>query len=222
MRYFLLMCLLVFIVVQALGRTQLSEESPEVNSENLLVLLVPLVFIYGVSLFHILLDQMALRLRELRLVVKVVFVVLCCAPLFFALLPPRTRPVVYPPYYPPDIQLIASWMKPDELMMSDIPWAVAWYGQRQCIWLTLDAQDEFFAVNDYLKPVKALYLTPETMDARFASNWMQAGQHSWGNFVLQAVAQGKIPGSFPLNHAPPGFFPERLFLTDADRWKLQR
>ena len=61
MRYFLLMCLVVFIVVQALGRTQLSEESPGVNSENLLVLLAPLVFIYGVSLFHILLDQMRSR-----------------------------------------------------------------------------------------------------------------------------------------------------------------
>ena len=222
MRYFLLMCLLVFIVVQALGRTQLSEESPGVNSENLLVLLVPLVFIYGVSLFYILLDQMALPVRELRLVVKIAFVGFCCAPLFFALLPPRTRPVVYPPYYPPDIQLIAGWMRPGELMMSDIPWAIAWYGQRQCVWLTLDAQDEFFAVNDYLKPVKALYLTPETMNARFASDWMQADQHSWGNFVLQAVAQSKIPVSFPLNHAPPGFFPERAFLTDADRWKLQK
>ena len=41
----------VFVVVQALGQTQLSDESPEVNSENLLVLLAPLVFIYGVSLF---------------------------------------------------------------------------------------------------------------------------------------------------------------------------
>lgn len=222
MRYFLLMCLTVFIVVQALGRTQLSEDSPEVNSENLLVLLVPLVFIYGVSLFYILLDQMTLPLRELRLVLKAVFVVLCCAPLFFALLPPRTRPVVYPPYYPPDIQLISGWMNPNELMMSDIPWAVAWYGQHQCVWLTLDAQDDFFAINDYLKPVKALYLTPETMDAKFASDWVQANQHSWGNFVLQAVAQSKIPVTFPLNHAPPGFFPERLFLTDADRWKLQK
>ena len=66
MRYFLLMCLAVFIVVQALGQTQLSEESPEVNSENLLVLLTPLVFIYGVSLFLILLEQMELPLRELR------------------------------------------------------------------------------------------------------------------------------------------------------------
>jgi 4-amino-4-deoxy-L-arabinose transferase-like glycosyltransferase len=222
MRYFLLMCLAVFVVVQALGRTQLSEQSPEINSENLLVLLTPLVFIYGVSLFLILLDQMVLPLRELRLVVKVVFVGLCCLPMIFSVLPPKTIPVVYPPYYPPDIQLIAGWMKPEELTMSDIPWGVAWYGQRQCIWLTLNAQDDFFAVNDYLKPVQALYLTPETMDAKFAADWMQADQHSWGNFVLQAVAQGKIPTGFPLYHAPVGFFPARVFLTDADRWKLQK
>jgi Dolichyl-phosphate-mannose-protein mannosyltransferase len=222
MRYFLLMCLGVFIVVQALGQTHLSEESPEVNSENLLVLLAPLVFIYGVSLFLILLDQMSLPLRELRYVVKTAFVGLCCAPMIFTILPPKTIPVVYPPYYPPDIQLIASWMKPNELMMSDIPWAVAWYGQRQCVWLTLNAQDDFFAINDYMKPIQALYLTPVTMDSKFASDWVRANEHTWGNFILQAVAKGKIPSGFPLNHAPTGFFPERLFLTDWDRWKLKK
>src|SRR5579862_731362 len=222
MRYFLLMCLALFIVVQALGRTQLSEESPEINSENLLVLLVPLVFVYGVSLFFILLEQMALPLRELRYVVKTVFVALCCAPMIFALLPPKTIPVVYPPYYPPEIQRIAGWMKPNELTMSDVPWAVAWYGQRQCVWLTLNYQDDFFAINDYLKPVQALYLTPETTDTKFAADWIRADEHSWGSFVLQAAAQGKIPASFPLVHAPSGLFPERLFLTDADRWKLQK
>ncbi|HEV2319571.1 MAG TPA: glycosyltransferase family 39 protein, partial [Verrucomicrobiae bacterium] len=121
MRYFLLMCLALFIVVQALGETQLSVESPEVNSENLLVLLAPLVFIYGVSLFLTLLDQMALSLRELRYAMKFVFVGLCCLPMIFALLPPKTPPVVFPPYYPPDIQTTAGWMKPDELMMSDVP-----------------------------------------------------------------------------------------------------
>ena len=81
---------------------------------------------------------------------------------------------------------------------------------------------DFFAINDYLKPVQALYLTPKTMDTKFASDWIRADEHSWGNFILQAVAQGKIPTSFPLNHAPTGFFPERMFLTDAERWKLQK
>ena len=51
LRYFLLGCLVVLVIVQALGRTQLSDDSPEINSENLLVLLAPLVLVYGVSLF---------------------------------------------------------------------------------------------------------------------------------------------------------------------------
>ena len=45
LRYFLLGCVLVLAIAQALGRTQLSEESPEINSENLLVLLAPLVLV---------------------------------------------------------------------------------------------------------------------------------------------------------------------------------
>ena len=222
MRYFLLMCLAIFIVVQAMGQTQLSEESPVVNSENLLVLLTPLVFIYGVSLFLILLDQMELPLRGLRLVVKVVFVGLCCAPLIFTLLPPRTRPVAYPPYYPPDIQTIAGWMRPNELIMSDVPWAVAWYGQRQSVWLTLNYQDDFFAINDYLKPVQALYLTPETMDCRIWTRLGTPRPAHLGQFYSSNRGAKQIPANFPLDRTPPGFFPERLFLTDSDRWKLQK
>jgi hypothetical protein len=221
MRYFLLMCLGLFIVVQALGRTQLSEKSPDLNSENLLVLLAPLVFIYGVSFFFTFLDQMRLAVPQLRYVVIAAFVALSCMPMILicTLMSPKVVPVVYPPYYPPDIQQAAGWMSENELMMSDVPWAIAWYGDRQCIWLTLDAQDSFFAVNDNLKPVLALYLTPETMDGKFVSDWIHAGEHSWGNFIIQAAMQNQIPQGFPLRNAPTGFLPERMFLTDRQRWK---
>jgi 4-amino-4-deoxy-L-arabinose transferase-like glycosyltransferase len=217
LRYFLLMCLPVFIVVQSLGHTQLSEQSPEINSENLLVLLVPLVFVFGVSFFFTLLDQMTLPLLQLRYAIIAGFVALCCLPLLFTLTP-SARPVVYPPYFPPEIQQTANWMKPDELMMSDVPWAVAWYGHRQCVWLSLDAQTEFFAINDYLKTVSALYLTPQTMDAKFVSEWVQTRDFSWGNFIVDSVVKGKIPPGFTLRNAPTGFLPDRLFLTDRVRW----
>ncbi len=178
MRYFLLMCLGLFLVVQALGRTSLSDESPEVNSENLLVLLAPLVFIYGASVFFTLLDQVQFPLRQLRYAAIGAFVVICCLPMIFALLPPQKVPVVYPPYYPPEIQQTSGWMKENELMMSDVPWAVAWYGHRQCLWLTLNAESEFFAMNDNLKPIQALYLTPETMDGKFLTDWVRQFHHS--------------------------------------------
>ncbi len=221
MRYFLLMCLAVFVVVQALGRTYLSDKSPELNSENLLVLLAPLIIIYGVSFFFTFLDQMKLEVLQLRYLVIGIFAMLCCLPMLLisSLLAPKVIPVVYPPYYPPDIQQTAGWMSEDEMMMSDVPWAVAWYGHRQCVWLSLNAQEEFFAINDNLKPVLALYLTPETTDGKFVSDWVRAGEHSWGNFMTQAMLQNQIPQGFPLRNAPTGFLPERMFLTDRQRWK---
>lgn len=218
LRYFLMGTLVLFVVVQSLGRTQLSEDSPEINSENLLVLLGPLVLVYGVSLFFLLLDQMKLLFRELRYIIIGVFGTIVCLPMIYNFLPPKSSPLMYPPYYPPDIQQIAGWMKENELIMSDIPWAVAWYGKRQSIWLTLDAQSEFFAVNDLLKPIRALYLTPQTMDSRFLSQWVRPGEHSWGSFILESMINRNIPSNFPLRRAPSGFLPERLFLTDRDRW----
>jgi hypothetical protein len=110
-------------------------------------------------------------------------------------------------------------MKPDELMMSDVPWAVAWYGDRQCVWNTLDAQADFFAINDYLKPVQALYLTPLTMDGKFVSDWVQTRDISWGNFIVDTVIKNQFPPGFPLHFAPKGFLPDRLFLTDRQRWE---
>lgn len=222
MRYFLLMCLGVFIVVQSLGKTYLSVKSPDVNSENLLVLLAPLVFIYGVSLFFSLLDQMELPAFQLRYAVTAIFVAVCCLPMIFALSPIRNSPVAYPPYYPPEIQQTSGWLKQDELEMSDIPWAVAWYGDRQCIWLSLNAQKEFYTVNDDVKPVRALYLTPETMDAKFLSDWILPGEISWGSFVIEAVMQKQTPPDFPLKYAPPfKMLPERLFLADSELWKIR-
>ena len=62
-------------------------------------------------------------------------------------------PAAFPPYNPPEIQEVSGWMRPDEMMMSDIPWAVAWYGDRQCAWITINSNYEFFQFNDYVKPV---------------------------------------------------------------------
>ena len=104
-------------------------------------------------------------------------------------------------------------------MMSDIPWALAWYGDHQCVWLTQNAQSDFFAIHDFLKPVRALHFSPQTMDNRFLSQWVRAGANSWGSFVLNGVMRGRFAETFPLRYAAPGFSPEQVFLTDWERWK---
>ncbi len=68
--------------------------------------------------------------------------------------------------------------------MTDTPWAVAWYGHRQSVWLTLkhragakDKQKEdFYALNDQDRPISALYLTSKslkTMEMRSVVQWVQ-------------------------------------------------
>ncbi len=221
LRVFLLLSLAVLTVVQALGRTHLSADHPEVNSENLLVLLVPLVFAYGVSLYFLLLDQVRLPFPDLNRLVTGAFVLVACAPLLVTLLPPRSQPVAYPPYYPPLAQQVAGWMQEDELMMSDMPWAVAWYGDRACLWVTLGYGEgsDFFAVNDYQKPIKALYLTPLTTNARFVSQMVKGQEFAWGRFLLDSLMRTNVPSGFPLKEAPRGFLPDHLFLTDWQRWR---
>lgn len=215
-RYFLLMSLGFFICVQTLGRTALSDESAEINSENLLMLFAPVVFIFGASFFFTLLDQMNFAWRQLRYVVTGIFTVFCCLPMLFSLVM-KSSPLVYPPYYPPEIQTISGWMKDDELIMSDVPWAVAWYGNRPCVWLTLDAQDEFTLASK-IKPVQTLYLTAKTTDGRFLSDWMESRDRSWGNFIYQTLTEKRLPSDFPLTKMPTGYFPERIVLSDKQRW----
>jgi hypothetical protein len=181
-----MMCLGVFIIAEALGRTQLSIITPEMNSENLLALLTPLVAIFGVAFFLTLLNQMNVPTPQVRYGVIALLAVIVCQPLIGTLVS-KTSPVTYPPYYPPEIQTVSGWMHQDELMMSDIPWAVAWYGDRQCTWTTLNTQPDFYAINDYLKPVKGIYFTTEFMDKKVLSETVNSDDNSWGHFVFNLI-----------------------------------
>jgi hypothetical protein len=234
LRFFLLGCLLVLALIQTLARTQLSEDSPEINSENLLILLVPMVVVYGASLFLLLLEQVNWPYRELRYAAIGAFALVTSLPLILALSRGflRHSPLAYPPYFPTAIQAAASYLKEDEMAMSDIPWAMAWYGQKQCVWLTLNSQTDFFEINDYRKSVQELYLTQVTLDSRFLTQWVRGGELNWGSFVLGCILRKEMkqsgpPTGFPLPHwqmralnaagAAVAGYPEMFLLTARDQ-----
>jgi len=215
LRYFTMASLAILILTQAFGKTVLANLSPVFNADNLLVLLVPLMVIFGVVFFLTLLDQMKFSLLAARYGVIALLVVLVWQPLAANIFT-RSSPLAYPPYYPPEIQQVSGWMKPGELMMSDMPWAVAWYGQRQCLWLTRDAQTDFYAINDYLAPVKGIYFSSLTMDDKFLSNLARGEADSWGRLMLNAGMMNQYPNGFPLK--APKFLSTGMFLTDRQRW----
>jgi hypothetical protein len=192
MRYFTLLCLGMFIVVTALMQPEWTPLTQATGTENLLTLLTPLVIIFGVAFFLTLLNQMETPSVQIRYGVVGLVMGLACLPFIMTLLPPKTRTTTYPPYYPPDIQRFCAWINPDELMMSDIPWAVAWYGDRQCSMTTINSQSDFFQFNDEVKHISALYLTTQTLDGRLFSECLQGGVNNWSTFVFERMAFTKI------------------------------
>jgi hypothetical protein len=228
MRYFAVACIATLVFTQALMRTQLSDETPEINSENLLVLLSPMVVVYGVGLFFTLLENVKFPMKELRFLAIASFVVLIRLPLWFVLLLPGKGPVAYPPYWPDKIQSSARAFTTSEMMMTDIPWATAWYGDRKSVWLTLyptadpqnslEWQESFFAINDRLKLINGLYLTPRSLDGHFQSDWIHGSEVRWGRFIVEMMTNGKVPGKFPLSKVPPGYLPDQMLLCDSVRW----
>jgi hypothetical protein len=220
LRYFLVWSLALMAVAQSLGQTHLSVESPDINSENLLVLMAPLVLIFGTGFFFTLLDQMIFPDPRRRAAVAALFAAVMFAPLLLDLSGPRD-PAAPLAYSPVRIQKTAMMIHPDELMMSDIPWAVAWYGDRRCSWLTLNDTGEF-ADLDKLGPVNAIYLTQLTTDRPFLTQMLDR-RHSWERFVFDGMPRQEwpaaaLPDGFPLTQALLDYMPAQIFLSDKVRW----
>lgn len=221
LRTFAVLVFPVFAFAQALGRTHLSLENPELNSDQLLVVLVPVVFIFGIALINQLLDQIEVPFPPIRTWLAGAIALVASAPLIFTLLPPRTYPVAYPPYHPPLIQQSAGWLEEKELMMSDMPWAVAWYGQRDCLWNTLSVKPEFFDINDRQKNISAIYLTQLSTDAKLQTQMLRGEDYIWSRFYLDSLFKTNLPAGWPLRHAPAGFLEAgQMFITDRPRWKF--
>ncbi len=225
-RYFALASLGVLLVVQAGGQTNLTTMTPVYNSENLLVLVTPLMNVFGAVFFLTLLDQMKAPGLAVRYAVTGGIVLLVCLPLVTTACN-RMTSLSFPPYYPPEIQKFCGWMKPDELIMSDAPWAVAWYGDHQCVMTTLNPQDEYANLDFYVKPIHAVYLTPLTTDAKMFTEGAQSPENSWAKLAFRVISGTHEPSLSPsLNPAQfvltvnawGQLYGAGIFLTDHPRW----
>lgn len=218
LRVFLFLCLPALALTQALGRTHLSVMSPGFTTENLLAVLTPGVCLVGVAFFFWMIERLELPFPEFRHVLSTVLVLGTAVPLFVRMLPPRTVPVVYPPYYPPYLQEAVRYLEPSELLMTDMPWATAWYGDRTSVWTPMDAQQSFYEIHDQHKALSALLLTPLTTDAQFRRQILQSRNYEWSRLVLEVMFRTNVPAGFPLTHVWRRGTPDHLFLADRPRW----
>jgi 4-amino-4-deoxy-L-arabinose transferase-like glycosyltransferase len=187
----------------------------EVNGGNLLVLLLPLIAIFGVAFFFLLLDRIPFRIKLTRALAIGVFAALNVAPMIFTMLPPRPGPFSYPPYIPPITRWVAGLFEPDELGCSDLPWSMAWDGDRHTLWLPMSI-DEFYEINDFVAPkgVQFMMITPYLLDTRRESDVIKGEYKGWASLI-----QGQLRSDFPLKSyvgIPPDN--QQILLADRVRW----
>lgn len=220
LRWFTVGAILVLSIAQILARTHLSNDTQGINSENLLVITTPLVLVFGASLVYALVFSIELPAEAWRTLILYTITFVMWIPLLITFGPPKVNPVAYPPYYPPTLQRVAAWFQEDEMIMSDMPWAVAWYGNRQSLLLTKNPDEDFIQINDWQKTINGLHLSRITLDQRYISGWL-LNARDWGRFVIEYLNRTRVPTGFPLRQAPDFLttFPDHLLLADRIRWQ---
>jgi hypothetical protein len=119
------------------------------------------------------------------------------------------------------IKLAASFFDKGEVVASDMPEAVAWYGDRRALLLPRGVKD-FNEINDFVLSgsTKGLLFSPETLDARLFSEVLSGRGREWATMFLQR----RVPDLFPLQAMtalPPrlGEMFGYMLFADRNRWQ---
>lgn len=213
LRWFMLGCIgwMVLLVPFIWNPESGSFTGTSAHTGNLYALLTPLIFLYGTVFFYILYDRLSLSSRLVMLLASGLFILVNSLSLIYALFPPRPPPYRFPPYYPPMIHTVSKWMDPGEVMMSDMPWAIAWYGNTPCMDLPKSVP-QYLEINDYVHRISAIYFTPITMGRPF-SDIVGGDMSTWAPILFR-----QVPENFPLRAPVPNLGREFLFITDRVRW----
>ena len=218
-------CLLLMWLSAVLGMSLFGlPETGDIHANDLHVLFIPLTLFYGLAFLLVLwtrlaIDRTEVNLRLVRWSAYAVILLLSAFPLAHMLITANGR-VQWPPYVPPYIAIIGDWTTPEEVIASDMPWAVAWYADRKCIWLP-DTIANFMDLEDYNRlhaPIVGLYLTPITGDASLFKDVEKGEYKEWSPFILRNVNTKAFPldavTALPIDN-------ECIFFSDRNRWSVK-
>lgn len=161
----------------------------EVYSETQLqVLFLPIFLAYGIALVYNFIVKAGIspNINRARGFAFFLLFVVCCSPFLSQFHTSVVRAVrlqdlglvKFPPYYPPALygrteQRNASQMRPglvdltnpQDIIVTDQPWAVAWYAQRRAVWLPKSVET-FNSVSDIVQnsglKISGILMTPTT------------------------------------------------------------
>lgn len=193
------------------------------KANDLHILFVPAMTCYGLALVLVMWTRLDINVRLIRLGFLGLLLFVSGFPFLsqFLLLfvgAPVPPPVVWPPYVPPYIAILSKWTRENEIITSDMPWAVAWYADRKSLWLPMTLRD-WIELNDYnqLKgQIVGLYLTPVTGNREFVSEIMKGEYKEWAPFIMRNVNTKDFPlkavTGLPIDN-------DCVYYSDRKRWE---
>ena len=194
-------------------------EEQGVAANQLHLIFVPLMICYGLAFLLVQWNRLALDLPFARAGFITLLYLLGAMPMVFSLpwlSPPKAR-ICWPPYAPPLISVFNDWMQPDEIIASDMPWAVAWYADRRSLWLpdTLQVMTDLHDYKTLGGPVNGLYLTPISGTENKFRDIVKGEYKDWSLVIQRNQVLEKF--SLKWNTVALGVDNECIFLSDHDR-----
>lgn len=214
-------CVLTLWLFAVFGMSVFGLDGDETTyqSNDLHVLFIPLMIFYGLAFVLVLWSRLEISQRLLRVAFLTLIFLISGLPLINTLLAGSQGKVQWPPYVPPFISILNTWTAENEVIASDMPWAVAWYADRRSVWLPATIAD-FITLSDWKDkelggPIAGIYLTPITGNQAFVSQIVKGQYKEWAAFIMRNVTSRDFPlravTSLPIDN-------ECVFYSDRDRW----
>jgi hypothetical protein len=194
-------------------------EEQGVAANQLHLIFVPLMTCYGLAYLLVQWNRLALNFVFARAGFVALLYLLCAMPMVFSMpwLASSKPRVTWPPYMPPFISVLNNWMNPDEIVASDMPWAIAWYADRRSLWLpeTLKVMTDLSDYRTLGGPINGLYLTPISGTDNKFRDIVKGEYRDWAPVIQRTQILEKFP--FSWNTVSIGLDNECIFLSDHDR-----
>jgi len=166
------------------------------------IALYPLMVLFGMSAFADFLDREDYFDPGIRPLLAALLLAFCALPAGLRML--RGPDYAYPPYHAPVQQFAASVPEEGKSLLTDIPWATAWYGRQASVLLPVHPADVEFLPGGWAS-VGGVYLTAPDSPGDGASPW-----------TLMLLGR-QTPESVPFTHgiSLPSGRRDQLLLTPA-------
>ncbi len=192
------------------------------SANQLHLLFIPIMICYGFAFLVVQWSRLEVKFPLGRAAFITGLFALCAYPMVNTMVLAGRKPtIMWPPYIPPYIAVLRSWMQPNEVTASDMPWAIAWYADRRSVWLP-DTVKNFSEMSDYKTlggPIAALYLTPISGSGNKWGDIVKGDYKDWGGIIQRTASLDKFPLKYPT--LALGMNEECVFISDTDRTKIK-